>query len=335
MIFSPNRSHFGGPCAVPRRRHRFNIAGYFIPGILAIAGLPHAGGAGGIGYARRAAAVVHHGIEAIALFLEARHQRSLERAAARQLDAHRIDETPVDQNLIMDVGAGRHAGRAHEADHLALPHPLAGLHALGVGRHVAVGGLVAVVVLQADVFAVTAFPAGLFDDAVAGGKNRCTVGRGPIDAGMHLDVAEDGMAAAAEARAHDRVVDRLADQELLRALAGLVVIVDHGVVGGLETVVFLGLAADREGGEQHLALFGIGGAFVFAGKEHVEGVAGLHLALEIDVVGVDANHVFDDSWRHLVAQRGLIDALIKPHPGPVVIIVVAIVGGLGDGVHAL
>src|SRR5712671_2148754 len=225
---------------------------YFIPTILAIAGLPHAGGAGGIGYARRAAAVVHHGIETIALFLEARHQRSLERAAARQLDAHRIDETAVDQNFIMDVGAGRHAGRSDEADHLALSHPLAGLHALGIGRHVAVGGLVAVVVLQADVFAVTAFPADLFDDAVAGGENRCAVGRGPVDASVHLDVAEDGMAASAEARAHDRVVDGFAYQELLGALAGLVVVVDHRVIGGLEAIVLLGLAADGKGGKQHL-----------------------------------------------------------------------------------
>ena len=41
--------------------------------------------------------------------------------------------------------------------------------------------------------------------------------------------------------------------------------------------------------------------------------------------------------RHLVAQRGLVDALIEPHPGPIIIIVVVAVvfGGLGDGVHAL
>src|SRR5258708_17317869 len=75
------------------------------------AGLPPAGGGGGgIGYARCAAAVVHHGIEAIALFLEIRHQRSLERAAAWQLDAHRIDETSVDEYFIMEVGPGCHAG---------------------------------------------------------------------------------------------------------------------------------------------------------------------------------------------------------------------------------
>src|SRR6478672_12691757 len=186
---------------------RRDLADVLYRWILAIAGLPHAGGAGGIRYPRRAAAVVYHGIETIALFLETRHQRSLERAAARQLDAHRIDETAVNQNFIMDVGAGRHAGRSDEADHLALPHPLAGLHALGIGRHVAVGGLVAVVVLQADIFAVAAFPADLLDHAVAGSEDRRAVGGGPVDAGVHLGIAEDRMAAAAEARTHDRVVD--------------------------------------------------------------------------------------------------------------------------------
>ena len=143
------------------------------------------------------------------------------------------------------------------------------------------------------------------------------------------------MAARAEARPHDRVVDRLAHQELLRALAGLVVVVDHRVVGGLEAIVFLGFAADGQRGIQHLALVAGVGAFVLAGIEHVEGIAGLHLALEVDVVGIDADHVLDDVRRHLVAQRGLVDALIEPHPAAVVIIVVAAVGGLGDGVHAL
>ena len=130
------------------------------------------------------------------------------------------------------------------------------------------------------------------------------------------------MAATAEAGAHDRVVDGLADQELLRALAALVVVVDDGIVRGLEAVVFLGLAADGQRGEQHVVLLGDGGALVVAGEEHLERIAGLHLALEVDVVGVDLDHVVDDRGRHLVAHRGLINALIEPHAGAVVIIIV-------------
>ena len=195
-------------------------------------------------------------VEPVAFLLEARQHRAFQRAAARQFHAHRIDEAAVDQNFVVDVRAGRLAGRADEADHLALPHLLAGLHALGEGRHVAVGGLVAVVVLDADVFAVAAFGAGLLDHAVAGGEDRRAVGGGPVDAGVHLHIAEDRMAAAAEAGAHDGVVDGLADQELLRALAGLVIVVDDAVVGALVAVVFLGFAADRERGEQHVVLFG-------------------------------------------------------------------------------
>ena len=136
------------------------------------------------------------------------------------------------------------------------------------------------------------------------------------------------MAADAEAGAHDAVRQRLADQELLRALAGLVVIVDDVVVGGLEAIEFLGLAADRERREQHVVAWSRRRRRLFlAGIQHLEGIAGLHLALEIDVVGIDADHVVDHRARNLVAQRGLVDALVEPHAGAVVLLVVA---GLGD-----
>src|SRR4029453_5974836 len=130
----------------------------------------------------------------------------------------------------------------------APPAALAGFHALGERRHMAVGGFIAVIVFQADIFAVAAFPADLLDHAIAGGEDRRAVGRRPVNAGVHLGVAEDRMAAAAEARTHDGVVDGFADQELLRALAGLIVEVDDRIVSGLEPVVFLGFAADRERG---------------------------------------------------------------------------------------
>ena len=122
---------------------------------------------------------------------------------------------------------------------------------------------------------------------------------------------------AAEAGPHDAVGERLADQELLRALAGVVVEVDEAVVGRLEAVVAPGLAAGRQRREQHLAL--AVGAFVLAGKQNLERVAGLHAALEIDVVRIDADEVFDQRARHLIAQRGLVDALVEPHAPAVVL----------------
>ena len=120
------------------------------------------------------------------------------------------------------------------------------------------------------------------------------------------------MAAEAEAGAHDAVADRLAHQELLRALAGLVVVVDDAVVGRLVAVEFLGLAADGQRGEQHFVAFAPRLSSSPA-IQHLERVAGLRLALEVDVVRVDADQVVDDRARHLVAQRGLVDALIEPH----------------------
>src|SRR6185437_13585927 len=117
-------------------------------------------------------------------------------------------EAAVDQDFVVNVGAGRLSGRADKANHLALADVLADLEALGEGGHVSVGGLVAVVMFQLDVFAVAAFPAGYFDGAVAGGENRGAIGGGPVDAGVHLDVAEDRMSAAAAAGSHDRIIDR-------------------------------------------------------------------------------------------------------------------------------
>ena len=85
----------------------------------------------------------------VALLLEARQHRAFQLAPARQLDAHRIDEAAVDADLVMHVRAGRQAGRADEADHLALAHVLAFVDAAREGAHVAIGGLVAVGVADA------------------------------------------------------------------------------------------------------------------------------------------------------------------------------------------
>src|SRR5204862_8180994 len=112
--------------------------------------------------------------------------------------------------------------------------------------------------------------------------------------------------------------------EFLRAHAALVIIVVGAVVGGLEMVIALGVAADRERGIAHLvAAF----AALVAGIQNVEAVAGQRFALEIDAVGEDADQLGNHRARHIVAQRGFVDALIEPHAGPVV--GRSIVAGLG------
>src|SRR3954449_9446218 len=80
----------------------------------------------GVGYARRAVAIVHHRIQTVAFLLEARHHGPFEGTATRQLHPHRIDEPAIDQDFVVDVGAGRLPGRADEADDLTLPHAFSG-----------------------------------------------------------------------------------------------------------------------------------------------------------------------------------------------------------------
>ena len=140
------------------------------------------------------------------------------------------------------------------------------------------------------------------------------------------------MAAEAEAGAHDAEPDRLAHQELLRALAGLVIVVDDAVVGRQIAVELLGLAADGQRREQHV----VGGAlFFFTREQHFERVARLRLALEVDVVRIDAHQIVDHRARDLIAQRGFVDALIEPHCGRIVLVVLVRLRDLGRGRHAL
>src|SRR5581483_5665995 len=121
---------------------------------------------------------------------------------------------------------------------------------------------------------------------------------------------------------------RFAHQEFLRALSGLVVVVVLAVVGGAEVIVVLGLAADRQRRKAHFVGAVAIGVF---GVEHIERVAGLHLALEVHVVGVDADHLVDHRLWNVVAQRRLVQALIERGAalGYVGVLAVALGGGLG------
>src|SRR5262249_61143992 len=89
-------------------------------------------------------------------------------------------------------------------------------------RHMAVGGLIAVIVLEADVFAVAGFPAGLLHRTIAGGVDRRAQRGGPIQARMHLGVAKDRIAARTEAGSHYSLIYRLSGQGIFIAPSPLI-----------------------------------------------------------------------------------------------------------------
>src|SRR5947209_18678133 len=99
----------------------------------------------------------------------------------------------------MHMGAGRKSGRSDISDQLALADLHARLDAAREGRHMAVSGLITVVMLEADVFAVAGFPARSLDGAVAGGIDRRTHRGCPIHAGMHFGVTENRVPTRTEA----------------------------------------------------------------------------------------------------------------------------------------
>src|SRR5262245_31423343 len=78
---------------------------------------------------RRSRRAIKNTVDAGALALEIVEDRSIQLAAARKFDAHRIDEAAVDQHLVMQMRAGRQPGRADIADHLTLANLDAGLDA--------------------------------------------------------------------------------------------------------------------------------------------------------------------------------------------------------------
>ena len=71
------------PSFMVRQPSRLRVA---VPSAVRASGTPRAAGA-----------PVHHACRAVAFLIEARQQPPFEHAAARQLDAHRIDEAAVDQ----------------------------------------------------------------------------------------------------------------------------------------------------------------------------------------------------------------------------------------------
>src|SRR6266567_4501420 len=146
---------------------------------------------------------------------------------------------------------------------------------------------------------------------------------------MHLVIAEQGMVTPAEARRDVAVRDRLAYQEFLRALPALVVVVDEIVVAGLIAIEFSGFPTGGQQREQHLRFAVLAGIFVVAGKQDLEGIAGLDPALEVDIVGIDAYEIVDHRARYVIAQPCLVDALIKSNSLAVVVVVAA---GGGDSV---
>src|SRR3546814_2010298 len=108
----------------------------------------------------------------------------------------------------MQVRPGRETRGAHIADDLSLLHSVAGLQLLGIAAQMGIGGLVGLVVSEADVFAEAAEALPLHHDAVSGRQDRRPARRGKVQALVHSGVTEDRMVALAEERRQAASVDR-------------------------------------------------------------------------------------------------------------------------------
>ena len=209
----------------------------------------------------------------------------------------------------MQVVAGRQAGGADIADHLALADARAGHDALGEGALVIVGGLVAVGVADDRLAAIAARPARLLDHAVARGDDRRAARRRPVDAGMHAAVAQDRMAAHAEAGPELAVRHRIAQQELARALAVRIEIVDRAI-RHLEAVIGAHVAAERR---LHIKKLRFGGRLVLGvgiGEEDLQLVGRIEARLVVDLRGEQLDELLRHPVRQPVGICGAVDAVV-------------------------
>src|SRR3546814_3123236 len=157
-----------------------------------------------------------------------------------------------------------------------------------------IGGLVGLVVSEADVFAEAAEALPLHHDAVSGRQDRRPARRGKVQALVHSGVTEDRMVALAEERRQAASVDGGFHQAGLDAAAGR--IEEPGVaVAGRIAVDAEGAFAQREGGVNEAAgVLGAKAAIVEYLVPKGEAVTGLDVTLDVHRVAEDAVGIHQD-----------------------------------------
>ena len=145
-------------------------------------------------------------------------------------------------------------------------------------------------------------------ETLAGGHGHCAqrvrdeVGR-LVERGELGAIAQQRVPAHTEAGREAGTLDRLAHQELLGAVAVLVVVVDDAVRRP-EAIEAARLALDRQGRVEQLARGAVLIVMILSDiEEHLEGIAGPDPLLVVGVVGVDAQQLLDHGFRDALAQR--------------------------------
>src|SRR3546814_1854993 len=93
-----------------------------------------------------------------------------DRHLVRTDEGQRIDRRAFDADFIMEVVAGRTAGRTDIAENIALLHLLPGAH--DVGGHMAVARLDRIAMFDLDIIAIAAEALSAADEAVGGRIDR-------------------------------------------------------------------------------------------------------------------------------------------------------------------
>ena len=249
--------------------------------------------------------VLHHRHDLRLVLLERIENFAFELTAAGHARFHRIDGTILDADLIVQMRPGRASGGTDIPDDLTLFDFDAGPDALREAAHMGVEGPVTARVLDLHHDSVGAAASGRLDETGAGGLDGRAMRHAEIDAGMHLGIAEKRMLAHAEAGSQAGAGNGGAQQTFGGAAAGLVIVVGKAIIGSGEAIIGLGAAVELERGEkQNLSFRRRAGDRVAV--EHLEFIAGPHLALEVDIEGIHPHHLVDDVVGNALVQgRGI------------------------------
>ena len=225
-----------------------------------------------------------------------------QRRALGRLHTDGVHPLSVSPDLVVQVRSGREAGGAHEGHHLALvdmsPRPDAG----GIARDMAVAGVPAAGVTDAQPVAVAAPGSGLGHDPVSGGQDRRAPAGAEVHALVRAGIAQDRMMAQAEQRGDPRAVDRSLQQEAFDILSEFVVELD--VASAREAIE---LYAPDLGVLQVSGLDRAAGLGDLAVEHQLEVVARLQVALEVDLVGEQLGDLGRDLRRGPDPLRALVE----------------------------
>ncbi len=209
----------------------------------------------------------------------------------------RVHLVAIADDFVVKVRAGGTTRGANITDDLSLTNARALTNAATDSAHVGISCFVAIGVANADIVAVSAIAPCHFYSAIAGGVDRCAGWCREVCARVKAGIAKNRMATIAETGRDSRSINGRFHQKFFHRATLLVEIIPAAIawIMAPEGAFF---AAHGHGGVEDVAFPHGGAVFVIITTEqNFERIALADIPLEVDVVGIHADHLNRDGGR--------------------------------------